>query len=55
MDNYNIKNISVEISQDYCEIEVERLHQTLLNLPAHMYIELYYYMKDKIENKMINE
>lgn len=42
-----IKRIIAETG-DSCEVDVEILHNTLLNLPAEKYLELYHKMQGKI-------
>lgn len=49
--DYNIvKNITVELADEYCKINVEHLHNVLLSLPAGLYLELYALMSDIILN-----
>lgn len=52
MIDFNIKSIQVETTTENCYVDTEELHATLLQLPARKYIELYYYMKNKIENNV---
>lgn len=42
-----VKRIMAEMG-DGCEVDVEILHNTLLNLPAEKYLELYHKMQGKI-------
>lgn len=41
------KRMTVELG-DECEVEVDKLHETLLKLPAEKYLELYKRMYAKI-------
>lgn len=45
-----IKNITIEISSEYCAIDTEFLHNVLLSLPAGLYLELYERMSAVINN-----
>ncbi len=42
-----VKRIAAEAGEE-CEVDIEILHNTLLNLPAEKYIELYHKMQGKI-------
>lgn len=42
-----VKRIMTELG-DECEVDVEILHNALLNLPAEKYLELYHKMQGKI-------
>lgn len=42
-----VKRIIAETG-DECEVDVEILHSTLLNLPAEKYLELYHKMQGEI-------
>ncbi|MCI8378614.1 MAG: hypothetical protein HFH72_08870 [Lachnospiraceae bacterium] len=42
-----IKSIMAELGEE-CEVDIELLHNTLLKLPAEMYLELYKKMYAKI-------
>lgn len=42
-----IKRITAEIGEE-CKVDIEMLHETLIKLPAKMYLELYRKMYEKI-------
>ncbi len=46
-----IKNITVELSNDTCDVEAKALHSILLQLPAEVYLELYKIMQNQITNE----
>jgi hypothetical protein len=48
MDN-NIKSIAVDTGTEPCDVDVGALHETLLQLPAEKYIELYRRMQKTME------
>ena len=48
--SYTIKSILVEAAEDYCSVDVEMLHDSLLHLPAEKYLELYRLMNEKIDS-----
>lgn len=43
-----IKNICVEISTNLCQVDVDKLEETLSKLPAELYLELFTKMKNRI-------
>lgn len=43
----NIVRIQAEIGSEPCGVDVDTLHETLLMLPADMYIELYRKMQKR--------
>lgn len=43
-----IKNICVEVSNDLCQVDIDMLEETLLRLPAGLYLELFTKMKNRI-------
>lgn len=43
-----IKNICVEVSNDLCQVDIDMLEETLLRLPAGLYLELFNKMKNRI-------
>lgn len=47
----NIVNILAEAGNEPCKVNVTSLHSTLLELPAKMYLELYYMMGAEIEGR----
>jgi len=42
-----VKNITVELGEE-CKIDVDMLHDTLVKLPAEMYLKLYHKMQVKV-------
>ena len=50
-----IKNISVEITKDLCEVDIDQLDDILLKLPAELYIELYVRMTNHIDHKILKK
>lgn len=46
---YNIKNILTEAGSEPCMVDVNMLHDTLLQLPAGKYLELYNLMKNQMD------
>ena len=47
----NIVNILAEAGNEPCRVDLVLLHDTLLRLPAKMYLGLYYMMKAEIEGR----
>lgn len=45
----NIKRIVVESGTEPCDVNLDMLHETLLALPAEIYLRLYQMMKSRIE------
>lgn len=45
----NIKNILTEAGSEPCMVDVNVLHDTLLQLPAGKYLELYNLMKNQMD------
>lgn len=45
----NILTIEVKAGTEPCNVDVDKMHETLLQLPAEKYIELYHTMRDRIE------
>ena len=52
MESRTILNIVCETGEEKCNVDIPLMHETLLNLPAEKYLELYHMMKDRIENKV---
>lgn len=50
--NSNIVSITVQMGTEPCKVDVEVMHETLLQLPAEKYLELYHMMKDRVENRI---
>lgn len=44
-----ITEITAKVGEEECKVDVEKLHEILLALPAEKYIELYHEMKSRIE------
>lgn len=55
MENEMLKNIKFELSDDKCEIDINKLDKMLLKLPTEKYIELYIKMQMHIEHKILDE
>ena len=48
----NIISITAQSGTEPCNVDVVTMHETLLQLPAEKYLELYHMMKDRVENKI---
>lgn len=48
----NIISMTVQTGTEPCKVDVEVMHETLLQLPAEKYLELYHMMKDRVENRI---
>ena len=44
----NIKRILVETGDEPCEVDVDLMYKTILQLPAEKYLELYHRMQHQI-------
>ena len=45
MENEMLRSLKYELSDDKCEIDIDKLDKMLLKLPAEKYIELYVKIK----------
>lgn len=48
-----ITEITAKVADEECKVNVDKLHEMLLALPAEKYIELYCEMKSRIERKVV--
>ena len=48
-----ITEITAKVGEEECKVDVEKLHEILLALPAEKYISLYHAMKNRIEGKVV--
>ena len=53
MKTRNIKRIVVESGTEPCDVDVNMLHETLLALPAEIYLKLFQMMKAKIDSNAV--
>lgn len=49
----NVKQFIVEFGSDPCLVDSEKMHNMLLRLPAEVYIQIYFLMKERMENPNI--
>lgn len=50
--NRVITEITAKFADEECKVDVDKLHEILLALPAEKYIDLYHAMKSRIEGKL---
>ena len=48
----NIVSIKEQMGTEPCNVDVTVMHESLLQLPAEKYLELYHMMKNRVENKI---
>lgn len=48
----NIISITAQSGTEPCNVDIAIMHESLLQLPAEKYLELYHMMKDRVENKI---
>lgn len=48
----NIVSITAQMGTEPCNVDVAVMHESLLQLPAEKYLELYHMMKNRVENKI---
>ena len=48
-----ITEIIAKTGEEECRVDVDKLHEALLLLPADKYIELYHEMRSRIEGKVV--
>ena len=48
----NIISMTVQTGTEPCNVDIAVMHQSLLQLPAEKYLELYHMMKNKVENRI---
>lgn len=50
--NNNIISITAQSGTEPCNVDMGTLHESLLQLPAEKYLQLYHMMKNRIDGKL---
>ena len=48
----NIISITAQLGTEACKVDVAVMHESLLQLPAEKYLELYHMMKNRDDNEI---